>query len=119
MGITTIGRESMAFLIANSGTGPTYMAIGTGSSTELISQSGLLTETDRNAFTSTTTSTSSQVTWTGDWSSTEISGTNLNEFGAFNDSNVDSGNIFHRTVVGSISFVGDRELQIQSTIKMT
>jgi len=117
MGITTDGLESFAYIIGNSGTTPTHMAIGTGSSTETVGQSGLLAETDRNAFTFNDLSTAQQVTYVADFSSTEISGTNLQEFGILNA--LVNGYLFHRTVIGSITFAGDRELQLQSTIKIT
>jgi hypothetical protein len=55
------------------------------------------------------------VTWVGDFSSTEVSGLIFTEFGLFN--HAASGNCFHREVIGSIAFEGDRELQIQTTLK--
>ncbi len=117
MSITTDGLESVAYLMSSSGTAPSHMAIGTGSSVEAIGDTALLTESDRNAFTALDRSTSQEVMWTADFSSTEISGTNLQEFGIFNAGA--GGNLFHRTVIGSITFSGDRELQIQSVIRIT
>ena len=119
MSITTEGLETIAYLMSGSGASPTHTAIGTGSSTEAVGDTTLLSESDRNAFTATDIATPAQVLWTADFSSIEISGTSFKEFGVFNNSVADEGNLFHRTVVDSITFEGDRELQIQSTIKIT
>ena len=113
MGITTICVEAVATIMGGSGTIPSHTAIGTGSSTETVGQSGLLTESDRNLNTSVDISVGSKVTWISDFSATEISGTTIQEIGLFNSAA--GGDMFQRTVTGSIEFGGERELQIQIT----
>ena len=115
MVITTDGLDSMAGVIGNSGTAPGYIAIGSGTTAANIADTSLEKEFDRNGVTSTDLTISKNVTWIGDFSSTEVSGLTFTEFGLMNQST--NGNIFNREVVGSIAFEGDRELQIQITYK--
>jgi len=115
MGITTDGVKSIAVIMGNSGTVPTHIAIGDGDTAFSTSDTTLDNETDRNIITTRDLSVGSNVTWTADFSSSEISGTTLREFGLFNASA--GGNLFQREVIGSIEFEGERELQIQITHK--
>jgi len=119
MVITTDGLESMSNMIGASGTAPGYIAIGSGTTAANVADTTLEYETDRNGVTSTDLSVSKNVTWIGDWSSTEISGLAFTEFGLLNNAVAGTGNLFNREVVGSIVFEGDRELQIQITYKYT
>ena len=110
------GTETIAGVIGKSTVSrPSYMAIGTGSSTVVSGDTALLTETDRNALTTVDISTANQATFVADFSSTEISGTDIYEFGLFNASS--AGSMFLREVIGSIAFIGDRELQLQTTLR--
>jgi hypothetical protein len=112
--ITDTGLNLIAVAMGG-GTIPSFIAIGTGSSTVASGNTALLTETDRNAITTTDTSVSREVTYITDLSSTELSGTNLKEFGLF--TLVSGGQIIDRQVIGSVQFDGSVELQIQMTHK--
>jgi len=113
--LTDDGIETIAGIVGGSGAIPTHIAIGTGSTTVTAGQTALNTETDRNAFTSTDLSVVKDVTYTADFSSTEISGTNLAEWGIFNASS--AGSMFVREAIAADLFEGDRELQIQCTLR--
>jgi len=114
--ITTAGLTNIAYIIGGSGIAvPNYTAIGTGSSTLNPGNISLDAETDRNQVTSINLMTPKQVLWTADFSSVEISGTNFQEFGLFNSSS--GATMFTRYVIGSITFDGETELQIQQTIR--
>ena len=117
MVITTDGLDAMAGVIGNSGTAPGYIAIGSGTTAANIADTTLEKEWDRNGVTSTDLTISKNVTWIGDFSSTEVSGLTFTEFGLLNNAVAGVGNIFNREVVGSIAFEGDRELQVQITYK--
>ena len=117
MVITTDGLESMSNIIGASGTVPGYIAIGSGLTAPTIGDTTLEYETDRNGVTSTDLTISKNVTWIGDFSSTEVSGLTFTEFGLINNAAAGTGNLFNREVVGSIAFEGDRELQVQITYK--
>jgi len=113
--ITTVGLESISNIIGASGTVPGFIGIGSGTTAAAIGDTALEYETDRNAVTSTDITLSKTTTWIADFSSTEISGLTFTEFGLFNSGA--GGDMFHRQVVGSIAFEGDRELQVQTTFK--
>ena len=110
------GIETIAGVVATSDIiRPTHFAIGTGSTTIVSGDTALNTETDRNAITSVDASVAKDATFIGDFSSAEISGISLQEFGMFNASS--AGSLFNREVVAAIAFVGDRELQLQTTFR--
>lgn len=109
------GIETIAGAMGAIGSIPTHMAIGTGSDTITSADTSLLTETDRNALTSIDTSVAKDVTYIADYGSVEISGTTLTEFGLFNAST--GGSMFIREVITADAFDGDRELQIQATLR--
>ena len=106
------GLDSLAILGGGGGL-PNFIAIGTGSATIVAGDTTLTTESDRNSVVEFDTSTSKQVTYISNFSAAEISGTTLTEFGLFNA--VTGSNLFSKEVIGSVVFVGDRELQIQMT----
>lgn len=110
------GIETMAGVI---GSGivlrPTHAAIGTGSDTLTAGDTALLTETDRNAFTSVDLTVAKDATFVADFSSTEISGTAMQEYGLFNAAA--AGSMFNREIISTITFEGDRELQLQTTFR--
>lgn len=108
--ITDTGLNQIASAMGGD-TIPSYIAIGTGSSTVVSGNTTLDMETDRNNVTTFDTATSKEVTYITDFSSSEISGTTLTEFGLFTLSS--GGQIVDRQVIGSVQFAGDRELQIQ------
>jgi hypothetical protein len=94
---------------------PAFIAIGIGSSTVTSGNTALLTEIDRNTITTYDPSVSKEITYITDFSSTELSGILLKEFGLFDLSS--GGILFQREVIGSVQFDGSLELQIQMTHK--
>lgn len=115
MPLVSDGIETIAGAIGGSGAIPSHMAIGTGSTTVTDAQTALNTEVDRNILTNINTATAKDVIQTGDFSSTEMSGNTLGEFGLFNAAS--AGSMFLREAVAADSFEGDRELQIQVTLR--
>jgi len=115
MGITTSCLNQVSKMIATSGAVPSYMAIGISGLTFNSGNTTLGSQWDRNELTSINTTTAKQILYTADFSSTEMSGCTLFEYGLFNMAT--GGTMFHREVLGSIAFIGDTELQLQSTIK--
>lgn len=94
---------------------PSYMMIGSGSGTFSASQSSLIAPRDRQGITSTTYPTSTSLTWQGDWSSVEISGTQLREFGMTGSGTGTNGSMWSRTTCQAITFDGTNELRIEET----
>ena len=90
---------------------PTYMMIGSGSGTVSLSQDALIAATDRQAVTSTTNSLY-KISWQGDWSSSEISGTQLREFGMTGSASTITGSMWSRINFPAITFDGTNELRI-------
>ncbi len=110
------GIETIAAVLgSNAAVFPTHCAIGTGSDTITAGDTTLLTESDRNVLTSYDTSVAKDVTYVADFGSVELSGTVFTEFGLFNASS--AGSMFTREVVTADTFEGDRELQIQATLR--
>lgn len=117
MALVDTGIQSIAAVLGGSGAIPSYIAIGTGSSTVSGNMLALDTETDRNALTSIDLSVAKDVTYIADYSATELSGTTLTEFGLFNASS--AGSMYMREVIGSIAFQGDIELQLQCSLRFS
>lgn len=115
MGITTDCIKSVAAAMGGVSAQPTHIAIGTGSSSFLSGNTVLDAETDRNALTSIDTSVIENVTYIADYSSTELSGTTVAEWGLFNAAT--GGSMFMKETIDSTVFDGDLELQIQSTLR--
>ena len=109
--ITNGGLDEISNVMGAQGTIPTHIAIGTGSSTTGSMQTALLTETDRNLLTDRDVSDAREVVYISDFSSLEMSGTTLREFGLFNAGS--GGIMYERDVIGSVLFDGTNELQIQ------
>lgn len=109
--ITNTGRSGTAMILAGYGSIPTFCGIGSGSGVTTVSTTGLIYHVDRNAQTgSPDTSQLQIVTWTFDFSSTEMSGIGLKEFGLFNLAS--GGTLWHKEGFASINFDGSNELQI-------
>jgi hypothetical protein len=116
MVVTNNGLSVIAGIIGNSGLAvPSHFAIGSGNTAASVNDTTLEHEYDRNSITSTDLTIAKSVTWIGDFSSTEVSGLALTEFGLLNSGA--GGNLFHREVIGSIQFDGDVELQLQTTFR--
>jgi hypothetical protein len=94
---------------------PQFFMIGSGSGTTLTTQTSLINPTDRQAVTSSNGSTAYKVKWTGDWSSVEISGLNLREFGMCLSGTGTTGSMWSRTGLPTIVFDGTNELRIEES----
>jgi len=118
MGITVDGLNTIRSLCGSpQPTQPTHIAVGSGAVAFADTDTALGGELDRNAITDYDMSTSKVITYTSNFSSTELSGLTINEFGIFNA--VSAGSLFQREVIGSIAFEGDRELQIQAAFRFS
>ncbi len=113
--LTDDGIETIAGAIGGYGAIPSHMAIGTGSTTVTAVQTALNTEAERNVITDIDTSIAKDVIHTADFSATEMSGISLAEFGLFNAAA--AGSMFLREAIATDVFLGDRELQIQTTLR--
>lgn len=119
MGITETGRSGLALLIGPSGTTPGFLAIGSGSGTFNISQTGLVHEfpSTRKGFVSTDITAQKEITWTTDFDSITMSGLTLREFGVSSESS--GGTLWNREEFAGVTFDGTQELQVQVRYKIT
>lgn len=112
MAILNYTKQQVALFIGGSqSVYPTYMMIGSGSGTTSLSMDALIAATDRQAVTSTT-NTLYNVSWQGDWNSSEMSGTQLLEFGMCASGAGTSGSMWSRQGIPAITFDGTNELRI-------
>lgn len=117
MPVTTTGRSGLSLMMGSVATaGPQYLAIGSGSGTASINNTGLIAQIDRVLVSTTDTSVAREVTWTGDVNSITMSGRMLTEIGMFNVAA--GGTIWNREAFGSIIFDGTNELQVQITFQI-
>ena len=109
------GKINLALLLGSSGTVPEYCAIGSGSGTFTSSQSGLNNEMlgSRITFTTRDLSTSKKVDYVFNYSSTTMSGLTLSEFGIGGSEAVGVGDLSNIETLGSITFDGTNELEVQ------
>jgi len=93
------GRDRIAALLAQDVvTFPTHIAIGTGTTAVTVTDTAMETETDRNAL-STTTSSSGVVTFKVFFSKSEANGVTLSEVGLFDASS--SGTLICHAILGA------------------
>jgi len=92
---------------------PSYMMIGSGSGTYAATQTSLIAPRDRQLVTATSYPTSTSVKWQGDWTSVEISGTQLREFGMTGSASALTGSMWSRSTFPAITFDGTNELRIE------
>jgi len=114
MGISVYGLSGLALVgFTGSGTPPRYCTIGSGSGGFVSTSSGLIAEytNQRKIYSTRDPSTQKQCTWTYDWTSVQMSGLTLAEFGMFSASS--GGTIWDRHTLGSVAFDGSIELQVQ------
>lgn len=117
MGITNDGTSGMALLMDPLTAAPpdvNYIGSGSGTFNAVGSRLFDIHSTLTRIFTSTDNSVLREVTWTSDWSSVEMSGLTLSEFGTA----VSGGNIWNHEIFGSVLFNGTQELQIQTTFQI-
>lgn len=119
---TTAGASFMALFMAGSQDIPRYLGIGSGSGTALSGNVVLVREMftgDRVDYTTRDHLTNARrVTWTWDRSSTNLSGTNVREFGVFHTSGIATGSLWNREGFAPITFDGSSELQIEITFEV-
>lgn len=97
--VVNAGRDRVAEIIAGDSTAvPTHVAIGTGSSAALATDTALVTEVDRNAL-AASTATAGVITFRGFFSKSEANGNTIAEMGLFDQSS--GGTMFCRTVLDS------------------
>ena len=120
MVFTNTGRNMTALgLGSNVGLFVAYMGIGSGSGTALVTNTTLLHERERNAFTgSPDFSTAQKVTFQADFNTVQMSGTDLTEFGLTETASGTNfpGSFWQRESFGSVVFDGTNELQIVTTL---
>ncbi len=91
--VVTAGKNWVADRMNNANTVMTHMAVGTGTTEALAAQTALVTETDRNALTSTTV-TANAVAYVATWAAGDATAA-LTEAGIFDAAS--SGDMLART----------------------
>lgn len=110
MVFTNVGKSGTALLWSVSGTRPTGISLGTGSSEKTVNSSGLVTDAGLfKTFTTTDITTLNEVLFTSDWNSVELSGTALTEF----EVAVSGGAAWSIEGIPAVTFDGTNELQVQ------
>ena len=110
------GKQQVALLVGGSITSyPTWFMIGSGSGTVVATQTSLINPFDRQAITAVDNSTINKTKWTGDWTSVEMSGNSLREFGICLSGATTTGSMWSRIGLPAISFDGTNELRIEET----
>ena len=117
--ILNYAKNQVALLIGGSITTiPGYMMIGSGSGTTTTSMTALIYPLNRNAVTTTDTTTSYNIVYTGDWNSVQMSGLFLLEYGLTVSGAGLTGSMWSRTDLPSITIDGTNELRIQETMQV-
>lgn len=119
MVVTNFGRSGNTLLWCGSAEVPRYAAIGSGSGADVASLGSLIAEvgTTRLDYTSRDITTTQEMSWTFDFSSTTMSGVNLTEFGIGGSQAKGTNDLWLREAFGSVAFDGTNELQLQITLK--
>ncbi len=114
--ITNYGKSRISLIIGGSSVPlVSYYAIGSGSGVALATQTTLLAEEDRQAFTSVSFPENRKVRFTGDWNSIEMSGLELDEWGVQSSGGTLTGSLWSRTSVPRVVFDGTNELRTEET----
>lgn len=98
-----------------------HIGIGTGSAAVVVTDVTLVTESNRTAITGSPNFTENfKVGFQADFSSVQMSGTDLTEFGLFDVASGTgfAGSAWQREGFGSVAFDGTNELQILSTLEI-
>ena len=106
--IVTTGKALVATLISGSGTAFSHMAIGTGSTSAVVGDSSLETETGRVTLTSKAVTTN-VISYVGDFPAGTGTGT-ITEAGVLNASS--SGTMLNRTTFSSVNKTASDALKI-------
>jgi hypothetical protein len=115
--ITNWTKNKIANWIAGSDSDvPSYFMLGSGSGTTYVTQSDLYNPWDRQEATSINGSTTFKIKWIGDWTSIELSGNQLREWGLIISGPGTAGSVWSRNTMGlPITFDGTQELRIEET----
>jgi hypothetical protein len=116
MVVTLEGLSGIALRIGSNVPVPSHMAIGSGSGTATTANTGLIVELDRNSLSSTDFTTIRKAIFTVDFSSIEMSGLTVTEFGIFTISS--GGKLWSRESFPSVAFTGVEELQVEVTYEV-
>jgi hypothetical protein len=112
--INNYTKERLALFLGGSTVEyPQYTLIGTGSATVTSSSTELTTPQDRQAHTSRTYPSARKVQYITDWTSLELSGLNISEFGQIGSATGTTGSLLSKVVFPAITFDGTNELRIQ------
>ena len=123
MPFLNVGKEFVALRLGSalSGLFIGHVGIGTGSAPILVTDTTLVNEIDRTSITgSPNFDTARKVTFTADFSSSTMSGTDLTEFGFFDQASGTGfpGSAWQREGFGSVVFDGTNELKVTGTIEV-
>lgn len=115
--ITNVGRNAIVERLDSSPatSQPTHMAIGTGTTAAAAGDTALVTELDRNALTSNTSS-ANVLTMVGDWAAGDGTGA-ITEAGVFNAATGPS--LYARAVFSVINKAAGDTLQITWTFTLS
>ena len=117
MGATNVAKSGICMLIGSKTQDiPTYMAIGTGSSTFSPGNIALLTESKRNGFSSKYTGSEMFVNYLYNFNSLDLSGTTIAELGLF--TKLSAGDMWNREVFSGISYSGNKEIYITVDVEV-
>ena len=114
MVMTDIGKSGLGLLLGPSGSRPTYLSIGSGSGAVAVGNTNLIAEVTGVTPTTTDISVAKEITWTSDFSSVTMSGTQLREFGM----KISGGNVWNREGFAALTFDGTSELQVQVSFQV-
>ena len=111
MVVTNIAKQFLALrmISGNSNLVPSTVGLGSGSGVALATDTALVTEVSSGAFTSIASGISFQVTWTNDFSTAQMSGLNLTEFGL----KTSVGSYWNRESFSTVEFDGTNELRTE------
>jgi hypothetical protein len=110
------GKRYTALLLGGSVTEiPGYFMIGSGSGATYATDTTLVYAFDRQEKTAVSTTDVYKVKWTGDWTSVEMSGTSLREFGLCLSGTGTTGSMLSKVGLPALAFDGTQELRIEET----
>ena len=113
--VVTAGKNWVADRMNNANTVMTHMAVGTGSTAAAAGNTALVTETDRNALTSTTV-TNNAVAYVATWAAGDATAA-LTEAGLFDAAS--SGDMLARTVFSVVNKGAADSMTITWTITVS
>lgn len=120
MTATDYGKSGLVLQLTGSSEPARFCAIGSGSGAELVSLGSLIAEvlTDRKDFTTRDIGTTKKISFTYDFSSVQMSGTFLREFGVAGSEAKGTNDLWNREGFTAVEFDGTNELQIDVTFEV-